>query len=303
MVGYYKNESLTPQAKFAAGIISGFATRIVAQPLDVIKLRMQLIKLKKNRNIISTALKILREEGPTAFFQGHIVGQLHSVICVSSQFYFYELSTAVVLTRIDETHASTLGNPLEVIRVRQMIIKDQYGGLINAAKAVYRYGGITAFYEGVIANCLQMGPQMGITFAVFSYLQPLLLNYLADCYSDSCNSTTSNRHSAQHLLVASSIAGCASGLIGKTLTYPLDLAKRRLQVGSHKMDRKYNVPSTSRHLIRCKSLTKCLKVTFEKEGLYGLYRGWFVTVTKAQLTNIMAFTTYELACFALREVT
>lgn len=71
---------------------------------------------------------------------------------------------------------------------------------------------------------------------------------------------------------------------------------------SHKKDKKYIVPSTSRHLIRCRNIIECLKVTFEKEGCLGLYRGWLVTVSKAQITNIMAFTTYELMCFALREV-
>lgn len=77
-----------------------------------------------------------------------------------------------------------------------------------------------------------MGPQVGISFGVFSYLQPLLLNYMSDCNDGSCNNSTSNnRYSAQHLLFASSMAGCVSGLVGKTCTYPLDLAKRRLQVG------------------------------------------------------------------------
>lgn len=52
--------------------------RFMTQPLDVVKLRMQLIKLKKRTNLISTILKILREEGGTAFFQGHTLGQVLS---------------------------------------------------------------------------------------------------------------------------------------------------------------------------------------------------------------------------------
>lgn len=79
----------------------------------------------------------------------------------------------------------------------------------------------------------QMGPQVGVSFGIFSYLQPLLLDYLNDCSGDSCNKSTSyNRYSARHLLIASSLAGSVSGLVGKTITYPLDLAKRRLQVGA-----------------------------------------------------------------------
>lgn len=68
---------------------------------------MQLIKLKKNRNIISTTLKILREEGPTAFFQGHVLGQVFNLLGTHSDgqpmgpFVTFLLSFATVLCTHD----------------------------------------------------------------------------------------------------------------------------------------------------------------------------------------------------------
>lgn len=46
--------------------------------------------------------------------------------------------------------------PLEVVRVRQMMVQDQYKGLFNGMRRVYRYGGVPAFYSGLGASLLQV---------------------------------------------------------------------------------------------------------------------------------------------------
>lgn len=47
-------------------------------------------------------------------------------------------------------------NPLEVIKVRQMIDKEATRNLIQGGKKVYRSGGILAFYEGLSAAIVQV---------------------------------------------------------------------------------------------------------------------------------------------------
>lgn len=41
--------------------------------------------------------------------------------------------------------------------------------------------------------------------------------------------------------------------------------------------------------------------TWKLEGLRGLYRGLEITIYKAQMTTVAAFTTYELVCYFVRE--
>lgn len=80
MVGYRKDESLTPNQKLIAGCISGTVTRFVTQPLDVLKVRTQLQKKmtdEKPRNVYETTKKIFYEEGLTAFWHGHCLGQVN----------------------------------------------------------------------------------------------------------------------------------------------------------------------------------------------------------------------------------
>lgn len=81
MVGYNKNDTLTANQKFIAGSVSGMTTRFITQPIDVVKLRIQLQKnTNPNKTLwIYTARKILKEEGITAFWHGHNLGQVWAI--------------------------------------------------------------------------------------------------------------------------------------------------------------------------------------------------------------------------------
>ncbi|XP_073957660.1 mitochondrial thiamine pyrophosphate carrier-like isoform X2 [Choristoneura fumiferana] len=320
MVGYEKDDILSPNQKLIAGCVSGCVTRFITQPLDIIKLRTQLQKKPAtgNRRFFPTTRAILKEEGVTAFWHGHNLGQLHSILAVSSQFYVYELTTKYVMNTIHPDNkgfflffcgifagccSATLVIPIEVIRVRQMLVKAQYGGILSGARRVYASGGILAFYEGLGASLLQMGPSCGISFGVFKFVQPLILEYVAPkCQGEHCvHSTSGNVYKPEYVLLASTAAGSLAGFLAKTFTYPFDLAKRRLQISSHKEDHKAPPPPSARDLIRCHNLLECLIMTAKKEGIFGLYRGWTITSYEHNIRSGCLFATYELICYALRE--
>lgn len=249
MVGYEKSDPITISEKFVAGCISGCITRFMTQPMDVLKVKIQLSKSQKKVNSMYVVLvNILRNEGITAFWQGHNLGQLHSVTSISAQFYIYEMTTKYVTYHpyyrkkykplavflcgaLSGSVSATLVCPLEVIRLRQMLVKEQYKGLYRGASAVYKNGGILAFYEGLSASLLQMSLQIGIAFVVFSYVQDFILaNFTKKCDGAECKPSHGNQYDAQYLLLASTVAGSASGFVSKSLTYPFDLFKRRLQI-------------------------------------------------------------------------
>ncbi|KAL4717796.1 hypothetical protein ACJJTC_000945 [Scirpophaga incertulas] len=315
MVGYYQNDILTEKQKLIAGCISGIVTRFITQPLDVIKIRTQLEQKtdsKYKKMWFGISRKIIKKEGITAFYYGHNLGQIHSILAVSSQFFVYELGTKYASNIQTETLrptftflcgvlaggcSATLVSPIEVIRLRQIILQKQYHGIYNGAKTVYKHGGILAFYEGLSASLIQMGPAVGISFGVFQLLQKRLLNYLQEC-DDNCKISSTNPHKPGHLLISSTVAGSCAGFVSKTITYPFELVKRRLQIASHKDDDQ----KIKKHYIKCKGLVNCIVDTYQADGFLGLFRGWKVTIYKAQLTSVIAFTTYELACYTIREL-
>lgn len=101
MVGYSKTKDNLTQFDYAlAGGGSGFITRALCQPLDVLKIRFQLqvepISNKptsKYRSFLQAFGLIFREEGVKAFWKGHIPAQWLSVIYGVAQFWSFELLT------------------------------------------------------------------------------------------------------------------------------------------------------------------------------------------------------------------
>ncbi|XP_004932792.1 mitochondrial thiamine pyrophosphate carrier-like [Bombyx mandarina] len=317
MVGYQENDTLTSNQKLISGCVSGFMTRFITQPLDVVKLREQLkspaVRAADQKEWFKATRKIFKNEGITAFWQGHNVGQIHSMISLTCQFFVYEVSTkAVAVSNVHNRYkpflvfmcgvlaggsTALLVSPLEVIRVRQMLNKSQYKGIINGAREVYKTRGILSFYEGVNASLLQMGPSVGIGFAVFNFVQPLVLARMHNCDRGHCKSGR-HHYNPEHVLLASTIAGSASGFVSKSVTYPFDLAKRRMQISSY---RSVNQP-VSKELMKCTSLSDCLVNMYREDGIRGMFRGWKITIYKAQITSIVSFTSYELMCYSLRQI-
>ncbi|KAB1264816.1 Mitochondrial thiamine pyrophosphate carrier [Camelus dromedarius] len=87
-----------------AGSVSGLVTRALISPLDVIKIRFQLQIERLSRRdpsakyygILQAGRQILQEEGPTAFWKGHIPAQLLSIGYGAVQFLSFELLTELV---------------------------------------------------------------------------------------------------------------------------------------------------------------------------------------------------------------
>lgn len=76
-----------------------------------------------------------------------------------------------------------------------------------------------------------MGPAIGISFSVFNFVQERLLRELKMRHcGEKCHVAKGNADLPLDLALASSIAGCIAGFISKSVTYPFDLAKRRLQI-------------------------------------------------------------------------
>lgn len=101
-VGFDLSKKDLTQTDYAiASTCSSIATRFVAQPFDVLKIRFQLQVepiSKTNRSSkyhgFSHAVKtIIREEGVTALWKGHLPGQALSILYGTAQFSSFEFLT------------------------------------------------------------------------------------------------------------------------------------------------------------------------------------------------------------------
>lgn len=102
MVGYDPKKKLREWDYMFAGSASGVITRLLCQPLDVLKIRFQLQvePIKKNvttnskyRSVLQATNLIVREEGIKALWKGHVPGQLLSISYGVAQFTSFEVLT------------------------------------------------------------------------------------------------------------------------------------------------------------------------------------------------------------------
>ncbi|XP_053564924.1 mitochondrial thiamine pyrophosphate carrier [Bombina bombina] len=310
MVGYdpgSEGRVLSNTEVAAAGSLSGMVTRGLISPLDVIKIRFQLqiegLSARntkgKYRGIAQATRLILKEEGVSGFWKGHVPAQLLSVCYGAVQFVSFELLTEVFYkslsldARAPVVHflcgglaacSATLAvQPLDTLRTRFASQGEPkvYRNLRHAVLTMYRTEGPLTFYRGLTPTLLAVFPYAGFQFSFYNVLQRAW-NWVLPLEKG-------KRDNIRNLL-----CGSGAGVISKTATYPLDLFKKRLQVGGFEQARAaFGEVRTYNGLLDC-----ALRIRRE-EGLRGFFKGLSPSILKAAFSTGLTFFTYELFCSLL----
>lgn len=129
------------------------------------------------------------------------------------------------------------------------------------------------FFFGLLPTLLQIAPHTGLQFAFYGFFTDLYKRYSPGTDTNFYNSM---------------LSGSAAGLIAKTIVYPFDLARKRLQIQGFQHGRK----GFGKHF-RCNGLLDCLSMTVREEGVRGLFKGLIPSQVKAAVTSALHFTAYE----------
>ncbi|KAI5718019.1 hypothetical protein M8J77_014965 [Diaphorina citri] len=296
-----------------AGGISGGITRAVCQPFDVLKIRFQLQVESfdpqlggKYRGLFQAVTTIVKEEGVRALWKGHVPAQSLSITYGCVQFATFELmsqyisaGSPTILTLVSSdflcgilgsTVATVVSFPFDVIRTRLVAQGNQskmYSGTLNAFYLICR-DKPTILFRGLTPTLLQVAPQGGIQFTVYNILSHLFS--LSDYLSSSSAASNPDPQTERRVLspLGSLMAGSVAGLTSKVAIYPLDLAKKRIQVQGFD-DARRDFGKT----FQCRTLLDCLWKTYRQESLRGLYKGLSPSLLKAGVTSACHFTAYE----------
>lgn len=175
--------------------------------------------------------------------------------------------------------AALSAHPLDVIRTRFVSQGEPkiYRNTFHATHCMYKEAGVRTFYKGLLPTLIQVYPYAGFQFAFYAFLNKIWRSVFKQ--------TTSERN-----MMKSLVCGCLSGIGAKTLVYPLDLAKKRLQVQGFEEAR-----MQFGRVQFYDGLSSCLRTVLREEGIFALFKGLRASIVKAGLSTALTFTFYESA--------
>lgn len=303
-----KEKSLSSLQCGFCGAVSGVVTRLVVQPLDVLKIRFQLQIEPTSKKAITgkysgiwQAFKLIyKEEGFTALWKGHVPAQVLSVVYGYVQFMSFEAITELMWRTYPAstspkwkpvTHfvsgglagclSSTVAQPLDVLRTRLVAQGEPkvYKNLFQAANKMYVNEGIRSFYKGLVPTLVQIFPYAGLQFGFYAFFKTLWEMSIRIKQPDPYKPAD----------VEESLAcGALSGIFSKGLIYPLDMVKKRLQVqGFHEARESFG------KVQKYSGMLDCFRVILREEGSTGFFKGLAPSTIKAGLSVALIFCTYE----------
>ncbi|XP_052207952.1 uncharacterized protein LOC127811806 isoform X2 [Diospyros lotus] len=174
--------------------------------------------------------------------------------------------------------AASMSYPLDLVRTRLAAQTNvvYYRGICHALCTISREEGIFGLYKGLGATLLGVGPNLAISFSVY----------------DTLRSYWQLQRPDDSTVLVSLASGSLSGIASSTVTFPLDLVRRRMQLeGAGGRARVYNTGlfGTFGYIIRT-------------EGLRGLYRGILPEYYKVVPSLGIVFMTYEKVKQMLSEI-
>lgn len=319
-IGYNTGDPLgqimTPSDNALAGAITAATSRTICQPFDVLKIRLQLQaenrSTAKYRSMRHAGLCILKEEGLVAFWKGHVPAQglsiLHGSISVGlyqTVWHLFEekgfnLSSAkwklavsdIIIGSFAALPATFISYPLDVIRTRLVcqspsvltssdkLISTSYTGTFNAIKVIISHEGWKSLYKGLTAAVYTAPMYAGLSVCMYNSFKPYVLPHMT--YNDEMSIPLLSD-------IAVGLLGGMSGVITRTITFPMDTVKKRLQVqGFAKGRAAMGQTPEYRGFYHC-----LIKVTRDEGVINGLFKGWVPGIVKAFPTGVVHFVLLE----------
>lgn len=228
---------------------------------------------------------LAREQGFRSLWRGNMATVFHRFPYSGINFLVYERAKVTIgkAVRSEDTVAirflsGAIGGgiataacyPLDLMRARLAVQRTCHLGLLAGARSIVRTDGVAGLYRGLNLSLLVAVPNMAISYCAYDTAKSLLLcRRLHGRFMDP--------HSGKLNTCGSITAGAASGFVAATLTFPLDLLRRRCQV----------------HGLRQGGIWSILHGVVAARGVRGLYSGLACELVKVVPMCAVTFSTYE----------
>lgn len=291
-----------------AGAVAGMISRFIIAPLDVVKIRLQLQPHSMSdplsyqnipgrgpvyKGTVQTIKTILATEGLTGLWKGNVPAELMYINYSAIQFTTYRSTTQLLRRLAGESHripgaaesfisgaaagaaATAATYPLDLLRTRFAAQGNDdrvYPTMRRALVQIYHDEGPRGYFRGLGPALGQIVPFMGMFFAVYETLRPPLGSLDLPFGG------------------GDAMAGTAASVIAKTGVFPLDTARKRIQVQGPTRTRYVhkNIPD-----YKGLGAIGTVRAILRAEGMRGLYRGLTVSLFKAAPAGAITVWIYE----------
>ncbi|XP_068477562.1 probable mitochondrial adenine nucleotide transporter BTL1 isoform X2 [Phaseolus vulgaris] len=283
--------------EFFSGALAGAMTKAILAPLETIRTRM--VVGVGSRNIAGSFVEVVEQQGWQGLWAGNMINMLRIVPtqaielatfecvkramtsvqskwentdypklqigCINFNLPLHWISPVAVAGAAAGIASTVVCHPLEVLKDRLTVSPEIYPTLGVAIRNIYKDGGVGAFYAGISPTLVGMLP--------YSTCYYFLYDTMKDSYCRSKKKKSLNR--PEMLLL-----GALAGFTASTISFPLEVARKRLMVGALQGKCPPNMGAALREVIR-------------EEGLKGLYRGWGASCLKVMPSSGITWMFYE----------
>ncbi|KAI9084471.1 hypothetical protein K1719_033459 [Acacia pycnantha] len=283
--------------EFVSGALAGAMTKAVLAPLETIRTRM--VVGVGSKTIIGSFLEVIDQQGWQGLWAGNGINMLRiiptqaielstfesvkrsmtslqekwkqnqgpklQIGCINLNFSLSWISPVAVAGAAAGIMGTLVCHPLEVLKDRLTVSPETYPNLGLAVGKIYKDGGIGAFYSGISPTLIGMLP--------YSTCYYFMYETMKQSYCKTKNKKSLNR--PEMLLI-----GALAGFTASTISFPLEVARKRLMVGALQGKCPPNMGAALAEVVR-------------EEGLLGIYRGWGASCLKVMPSSGITWMFYE----------
>ncbi|XP_031477158.1 probable mitochondrial adenine nucleotide transporter BTL3 [Nymphaea colorata] len=218
-----------------AGAVSTIISRTSMAPLERIKLECM---VRPHLTWITTIQWIWGSEGLLGFWKGNLLNLFRMVPFKSINFICYDLycdrlrqvngkqeltsHDRLIGGGISGVLATVLCLPLDTIRTRLLAPGGEaLGGVVGCVVHMVRREGLLSLYKGLTPALLSMGPASAVFYGVYDILKASYLRSSPQALE---------KELVEMGPVRTLIYGAIAGACAETVTYPLEVVRRQLQL-------------------------------------------------------------------------
>ncbi|XVE98594.1 hypothetical protein REPUB_Repub03eG0119600 [Reevesia pubescens] len=269
--------------RLISGAIAGAVSRTCVAPLETI--RTHLMVGSSGNSTAEVFHNIMQTDGWKGLFRGNFVNVIRVAPSKAIELFAFDtvnkqlspkpgeepkipIPASLIAGACAGVSSTLVTYPLELVKTRLTIEKNMYDGILDAFLKILQKEGPAELYRGLAPSLIGVIPYAASNYYAYDTLRKVYRKVFKE----------EKIGNIETLLI-----GSLAGAISSSATFPLEVARKHMQVGAVNGRQVY------------KNVLHALSSILEQEGIHGLYKGLGPSCMKLVPAAGISFMCYE-AC-------